>query len=110
MLKDSLAKALRIGTASAKALDTEFDRVIRTARAEMIRSGVSDIVANSSHDLVEDAIITFSLMKMGPEERYEQNKESWEYQLDCIRKSKKILEEIQKAEDETEEEGVTDEE
>ena len=108
MLKDSLAKALRIGTASANALDTEFDRVIRTARAEMIRSGVSDIVANSSHDLVEDAIITFGLMKMGPEEKYEQYKEGWEYQLDCIRKSKITIEE--KAEDETEEEGVTDEE
>lgn len=102
MLKDSIAKALRIGTASANALGNEFDRVIRTARAEMIRSGVSDVVANSSHDLVEDAIISFSLMKMGPEEKYEQHKESWEYQLDCIRKSKKILEELQK------EEGATD--
>jgi len=110
MLKESIIQALRLGTASAKALGTEIDRNIKTARAEMIRSGVSDMVANSSHDLVEDAIITFGLMKMGPEEKYEQNKESWEYQLDCIRKSKKILEEIQKAEDETEEEGVTDEE
>ncbi|MBP3617926.1 MAG: hypothetical protein J6J38_07805 [Lachnospiraceae bacterium] len=104
MLKDSIAKALRIGTASAKALDSEFERHIRTARAEMIRSGVSDVLANSSHDLIEDAIITFCLMKMGPKEQYEQNKESWEYQVDCIRKSKKLLDQM------TEEEGANDEE
>lgn len=104
MLKDSIAKALRIGTASAAALDTEFDRVIRTARAEMIRLGVSDIVANSSHDLVEDAIITFGLVKMGPKEDYERNKESWEYQLDCLRKSKIIIEEKAEEEDATDEE------
>ena len=102
MLKDSITKALRIGTASAEALDSEITRIIRTARAEMIRSGVSDKIANSSHDLVEDAIVSFSLMKMGPEERYEQYKESWEYQLDCIRKSKKIVI------DETEQDGDND--
>ena len=104
MLKNSITKTLRIGTASAEALDSEIERGIRTARAEMIRSGVSDIVANSSHDLVEDAIVSFCLMKMGPKEQYEQYKESWEYQLDCIRKSKKILEKM------TEEEGASNEE
>lgn len=104
MLKDSIAKALRIGTASAKALDSEFERHIRTARAEMIRSGVSDVLANSSHDLIEDAIISFCLMKMGPSEHYERNKESWEYQLDCIRKSKITVNET------PEEEGANDEE
>lgn len=103
MLKNSITKALRIGTASAKALDSEIERGIRTARAEMIRSGVSDVLADSSHDLIEDAIITFCLMKMGPKEQYEQNKESWEYQVENIRKSKKLLRQIT-------EEGASNEE
>ena len=103
MLKDSITKALRIGTASAKALNDEIDRYIRTARAEMIRLGISDDVANSSHELIEDAIIVFCLMKMGSAARYEQYKESWEYQLDCIRKSTIIFEPVA-------EEGVTSEE
>lgn len=92
MLKESIIQALRLGTASAKALGTEIDRNIKTARAEMIRSGVSDIIAESSHELVEDAIVTYCLMKMGKESRYEQYKESWEYQLDCIRKSNIVIE------------------
>ena len=81
MLKESIAKALRLGTASAKALNSEIERNIKAARAEMIRSGVSEIVAGSSHELVEDAIITYCLMKMGKETRYEQFKEGWEYQM-----------------------------
>ena len=103
MLKDSITKALRIGTASAEALNDEIERYIRTARAEMIRLGISDDVANSSHELIEDAIIVFCLMKMGSAARYEQYKESWEYQLDCIRKSTIIFEPVA-------EEGVTSEE
>ena len=92
MLKDIVAKALRLGTASAQALEFEIERNIKTARAEMVRSGVPEMVAESSYELVEDAIVTYCLMKMGKESRYEQYKEGWEFQLDCIRKSNIVIE------------------
>ena len=92
MLKECVAKALRLGTVSAKALESQIEWNIKTARAEMFRSGVPEIVAASSHQLVEDAIVTYCLMKLGKESRYEQYKESWEFQLDCIRKSDIVIE------------------
>lgn len=86
-LNEIVADALRLGAASRKALSDEIDRNIRTARAEMIRSGVSDILANSDHELIQDAIVTFCMMKMGDSSKKEKQEEGWLYQLDCIRKS-----------------------
>lgn len=86
-LNKIVADALRLGPSSRKALSEEIDRNIKTARAEMIRSGVSAILAKSSHELVEDAIVTFCMMKMGDASRMERYEEGWMYQLDCIRKS-----------------------
>lgn len=86
-LKKTVADAMRLGPSSRVALSEEIDRNIRTARAEMIRSGVSDILANSNHELIEDAIVTFCMMKMGDSSRMEKYEEGWMYQLDCIRKS-----------------------
>lgn len=92
MPKSSVITALRLGTASAKALDSEVDRHIKVARAEMIRAGVSVIVAKSSHALVHEAIVVYCQMKLGEAAKYEQFKESWEFQLDNLRKSNKKLE------------------
>lgn len=86
-LRDSIISALRLGATSANTLSNEIDRNITTARAELIRSGVSEVIAESGHPLVEEAIVTYALMKMGRESLYDRYKESWEYQVDCIRKS-----------------------
>lgn len=86
-LNKTVADALRLGSSSRKTLSGEIERNIKTARAEMIRSGVSDILANSEHKLIEDAIVTFCLMKMGGSSHMERYEEGWMYQLDCIRKS-----------------------
>lgn len=86
-LREIIAKALRLGPSSKEALSDEIDRNIKTARAEMIRSGVSAILAESDNTLVEDAIITYTMMKMGDASRAEQYRNGWEYQLDCLRKS-----------------------
>lgn len=92
MPKSSVVIALRLGTASAKALEPEIDRQIKTARAEMIRTGVSVVVAKSSHELVNEAIVTFCQMKMGEAAKYDKFKESWEYQVDNLRKSNTRIE------------------
>lgn len=86
-LNEIVANALRLGPSSRTKLSGEIDRNIRTARAEMIRSGVSDVLANSDYDLIVDAIVTYCMMKMGDSSRTEQFREGWEYQVDCIRKS-----------------------
>lgn len=86
-LREIIAKALRLGPSSKEALADEIDRNIKTARAEMIRSGVSVKLAESDNVLVEDAIITYTMMRMGDTARMDNYKNSWEYQLDCIRKS-----------------------
>ena len=86
-LRDSIISALRLGATSANTLSNEIDRNITTARAELIRSGVSEVIAESGHPLVEEAIVTYAMMKMGRESLYDRYKESWEYQVDCIRKS-----------------------
>lgn len=90
-LNEIIANALRLGPASREKLSDEIERNIRTARAEMIRLGVPDSVATSQHDLIVDAIVTFCLMKMGDSSRTEQFREGWEFQVECIRKSKIVL-------------------
>lgn len=92
MPKSSVITALRLGTASTKALESEIDRQIKTARAEMIRTGVSVVVANSSHELIHEAIVTYCQMKLGEAAKYEQFKESWEFQVENLRKSNRKLE------------------
>lgn len=91
-LLDSIVSALRLGDTSAKTLTPEINRNIKTARAELIRSGVSEVIAESEHPLIEEAIVTYALMKMGRESLYDRYKESWEYQVDCIRKSSLVCE------------------
>lgn len=92
-LKDSVALAMRLGAASTAALSNDIDRNIETARKELIRVGVSDIVANSSHVLIEDAIITYCQMQMGTKTLYQQFADAWDYQKDNLRKSTIVISE-----------------
>lgn len=87
MLRDTVKTALRLGAAAGEALSPEIDRNIETARAELIRAGVPKEVAESGQILIDNAIVTFCLMNLGSQSLYERYRESWEYQVDCIRKS-----------------------
>lgn len=88
-LELDVADALRI---SSKAAENErILRIIRrnivAARSELIRSGVPEELAQSDHPLIEDAIITFCLMKMDDEALQEKHRNAFEYQQDALRKS-----------------------
>jgi len=86
-LEKAVARALRLSdSAATKLLDT-IQRNISTARAELIRSGITSTVANSSAPLVEDAIITFCMVRMGDEELQNRYQRSFEYQQENLRKS-----------------------
>ena len=87
MLRDTVKTALRLGAAAGEALSPEIDRNIETARAELIRAGVPKEIAESGQVLIDNAIVTFCLMNLGSQSLYERYRESWEYQVDCIRKS-----------------------
>lgn len=96
---EKIKLALRI---SHSLLDAEITDVIASARQEMLRAGVDDVVANSDYELVETAIKTYALQYYASDvkdaERYG---ESFRYQLDCIRKSEITISE----DDEDDEEG-----
>ena len=77
--------ALRI---SHNLLDADIKETIDTARAELIRSGVSEKYANSNHPLVESAIKTYCLFVYANDDKKTQGYfDSWQYQMDNIRKS-----------------------
>jgi uncharacterized phage protein (predicted DNA packaging) len=77
--------ALRI---SHNLLDSDINATIDTARAELIRSGVSEKYANSNHPLVESAIKTYCLFVYANDDKKTQGYfDSWQYQMDNIRKS-----------------------
>lgn len=86
-LERSVADALRLTTKAANKLLKPIQRNILTARAELIRSGVSENLAKSNHPLVEDAIITFCLYKMDDEVNQDRNLSVFRYQQDNLRKS-----------------------
>lgn len=82
---DKVKLALRI---SHDLLDGDINDTIEVARAEMIRSGVSKGYANSNHPLVENAIKTYCLYVYSNDDKKTQGYfDSWQYQLDNIRKS-----------------------
>lgn len=77
--------ALRI---SHNLLDSDIESTIDTARAELIRSGVSEEKANSEDVLIESAIKTYCLFVYTNDDKRAQGFfESWQYQLDNLRKS-----------------------
>lgn len=68
-------------------LDGEIIRLISTARAEMIRAGVSDTKAQENDDLINQAIVTYCLMEMSSGDVHDQYERSWSIQVDQLRKS-----------------------
>lgn len=86
-LERGVAEALRLSDKAAEKMLKTIQRNIQVARSELVRAGVSDVIANSDHPLVEDAIITFCLSKMDDEDMQERHKEAFEYQEDNLRKS-----------------------
>lgn len=86
-LEKAVAAALRLTEKASEKLLQTIQRNILTARAELIRSGVSDNLATSDNPLVEDAVITFCLYKMDDEANRERNWDAFQYQQDNIRKS-----------------------
>lgn len=78
--------ALRI---SHNQLDSHINSLIDTARAEMIRSGVNEDMADSESDpLIIQAVNTYVLSVMASDPKLMENYEkSWLYQLDNLRKS-----------------------
>lgn len=81
---DKVKLALRI---SHNMLDDDIEDTINTARAEMIRAGVTEDVSSGSSDVVEMAIKTYCLYVYANEKTKDGYWTSWQYQLDCIRKS-----------------------
>ena len=82
---DKVKLSLRI---SHNLLDSDIESTIDTARAELIRSGVSAEKADSYDVLVENAIKTYCLFVYSNDDKRAQGFfESWQYQLDNLRKS-----------------------
>lgn len=86
-LEKAVANALRLTSEAANEMLPVIQRNIKTARAELVRSGVSNDVADGSGALVEDAIITFCLVHMGDESMRDTYQGAFEYQQDNLRKS-----------------------
>ncbi|MDY6307444.1 MAG: hypothetical protein SPL71_05230 [Oribacterium sp.] len=70
-----------------KALDAEIERLISTARADIIRVGVDAILAQSDDDLVIQAIVTYCLLNMSSDpELMDKYKRAYEIQIDGLRR------------------------
>lgn len=81
-------------------LDKDIEDTIKMARAEMIRSGVSEEVANSSNEIVENAIKTFCLYTYCNDSKFTEGYfNSWIFQLENLRKSTIGIEEETPAEE-----------
>lgn len=82
---EKVKMALRI---SHDLLDSDIKDTISTARAEMIRSGIADNIANSDLDIIQMAIKTYCLYIYASDTKMTEGYfKSWQYQLDNIRKS-----------------------
>lgn len=86
MLLDEVKLILRM---SHNKLDDEINDYIASARLEMIRLGILEEMANSDDDLIKQAIKTYCQMNnTSDDKKYERYFNSWQYQTDCLRKSK----------------------
>ena len=83
--------ALRI---SHKLLDEDIKETIDAARADMKRSGISNVMAESEEDpLIIRAIKTYCLAVYSSDSKMAEGYQvSWEYQLDNLRKSSYYME------------------
>lgn len=70
-------------------LDSEIDRLIDTARADMKRVGINSDKAEGDDDLIIEAVVTYVLGKLADTpERGAKYKESYRLQIDELRKSR----------------------
>lgn len=83
MYIEDMKKAARI---SHNLLDDDLMRIEKYACAELIRIGVPAVVIESENDLIRNAVITKALAEIGPTETKAYAMESWEYQIDNLRK------------------------
>lgn len=72
-------------------LDSDINDTINTAKAEMVRAGVDESIANSNLDIVQRAILTYCQYIYANSKTVDGYFESWTYQLDCIRKSSLVV-------------------
>lgn len=86
-LEQAVANTLRLSTEAAESLLPTIRRNITAARAELIRSGCNSDAVQSDGALVEDAIITFCLVRMGDETMRERYQTAFESQQENLRKS-----------------------
>lgn len=77
--------ALRI---SHTRLDEEIAAEIAVARGELIRAGVGGAAAAGEDPLIQEAVVTYCLYRMAPEENQKYH-EAFVYQADNLRKSAK---------------------
>ncbi len=85
-LLETIKKADRITT---NALDDEIIRLIRWARAELVRVGVpSDKADSTTDDLIIQCVVEGVLSKIASDDKIrEAASKSFEYQLDVLRKN-----------------------
>lgn len=75
-------------------LDNDIIDTISSARAEMIRSGILEEKTMDEEDsLITNAIKTFCLYVYSESKTAEGYLKSWNYQLDCLRKSSGYMKE-----------------
>lgn len=85
-IKDVVKKAQRI---KHDKLDDEIERLIGTAREELIRVGVDREVVEADGSLVKQAVVTYCLQNLTEEkDLMDKYGKSFEIQADNIRKSK----------------------
>ena len=91
---DKVKRALRI---SHSLLDDDITETINAARAEMIRSGVAEAKAKDDNDsLIVSAVKTYCLYTYANDTKMQDGYfKSWQYQLDCVRKSTGYAERIE---------------
>ena len=86
-LEKAVASALRLSDKAAEKLLPTIQRNILTARSELIRTGVSSVLAKGNNVLVEDAVITFCMYKMDDASMQDKHWDAFVYQCDNLRKS-----------------------
>lgn len=86
-LERAVVSTLRLSDAAANELLTDIQRNIEIARAELIRSGVSEDIVIEEGVLVQSAIIHYCLAEMGDEERQQTARNAFLYEQENLRKS-----------------------
>ncbi len=87
-MRDVVKTALRI---THDKLNDEIDRLIETAKAELIRTGADKETVGASGKLVTQAVITYCLMNLTENSNLiEKYQNAFELQADQIRRSRNV--------------------